>query len=289
MAGCVFDSPVVADPRGGGGWIFPGHVGSNSVKAYNCFVLPNYNASAGSGSLFGTYNGPPACTAEHCLAFANDANGSIFQLGMHGTLAGSAAGVVASCRSNILFWPASNANSYLIRDEDTPFLDAVTLSDYNAVHNPATSTITAAGSSAAAVGYRAIKVTAAGAGGVGGSNTQVGPHDFAGDPELVDTFVGRNMIKYVNVVHGQAATFAAAMAYLQANPSLIPSMIRWVRAGYAPTNAAYQAASYPGDPSTADANGYSWPGGAPGIGPMAYYSSSPTPTPTSGAALLMGM
>jgi hypothetical protein len=73
------------------------------------------------------------------------------------------------------------------------------------------------------------------------------------------------------------------IAYLSANPAVVPAMLAWVRSGFAPTNSVYEAASYPGDTSSADASGNSWPGGAPGIGAMAW-QPPPSPTTASGAA-----
>ncbi len=83
-----------------------------------------------------------------------------------------------------------------------------------------------------------------------------------------------------------ATQVAAAIAYLSTNPAtLIPSLLSWVRAGFVPTNSALEAASYPSDPMTVDANGNAWLGSGPDIGAMAY-APPPTPTTGTGAAAL---
>jgi len=101
-------------------------------------------------------------------------------------------------------------------------------------------------------------------------------HDLADqDPQLVDAT--RNIGTWYTVGLGNTTTgtyagdVAAAMTYCAGSPAArIAALMAWVWAGFRPQNAALEAASYPGDTSTTDAAGNSWPGGAPGIGAMAY-------------------
>lgn len=119
-----------------------------------------------------------------------------------------------------------------------------------------------------------------------------GAHDQVNvNPQFVDP--GRNMGKWWrslgNTTGGSdAADATSALGQLALlNTSAyspqytVAALLGYVRAGYAPTNPALRAASYPGDASAADAAGNPWPGGAPGIGAMAYQS-----TAAGGAALL---
>ena len=252
VTGCIFDSPVIAQNA----WL---RHNTFTLGAYKNIVLPNFNSTAGSGSLCFPLSGTGATTAEHNLVFANLAVGALFDL------YGSPIGSALSCQSNIAFWPSAGTN-YIIKENGTAVLDAVTKSDYNGSFSPTTGTINAAGSSQNGVGYSAIKVTAAGVAGAGGTNTQIGLHDFIANPNFTDTSY-RNFVKWANVVQGQTATWAAAFAFIKANPGLITAMVQWVRAGYVPTNAAYANATYPGDTMTLDANGNALNGT---VGPMGY-------------------
>jgi hypothetical protein len=54
----------------------------------------------------------------------------------------------------------------------------------------------------------------------------------------------------------------------------VANLMVYLLYGFQPTNTAFQAASYSGDPSTADASGNAWPGGVPGIGAMAVSSAA---------------
>lgn len=67
---------------------------------------------------------------------------------------------------------------------------------------------------------------------------------------------------------------AAALAALQGNTALIADLVGWVQAGFVPQDSGLENASYPGDPSTADAAGTPWPGGGPGIGAMAFAANT---------------
>ena len=91
--------------------------------------------------------------------------------------------------------------------------------------------------------------------------------DGSGGPQFVD---GTRDFAAWGTTQGQG-TAAATRDYVAGDPATrIPALLAYVRGGFAPQNSALQAASYPGDASTADANGTAWPGGAPGIGAVAY-------------------
>jgi hypothetical protein len=106
------------------------------------------------------------------------------------------------------------------------------------------------------------------------------------DPQFYDST--RNLATWDSVVMGGPGTAAHAKTLLQATPTLVKSsLLPWVRAGYAPKNAALRGASYSGDTSTTDAAGNAWPGGTPGIGAMGVVStSSSSSSPVPGLAML---
>ncbi len=233
---------------------------------YKCFSIAGGSGTGIQDIVQSLSASGLAMTAEHCLGVAT--TGLFFT----GETSNSFTGEFVALRSNICYNAVSNTARIGFDQSVTKGTDALTLADYNAVHNPKTSTIKANGvAGTAAIGYEGFTVTAAGAGGVGGTNTQVGLHDFNADPQFFDPAL-RNLEQWSTSVGG-AGTIADGLARLAANPALISAMIIWVRAGYAPTNVTFRGASYPGDPSTTDANGNPWAGGAtPDVGPMAFVS-----------------
>jgi hypothetical protein len=151
-------------------------------------------------------------------------------------------------------------------------VDAVTIAGYNAFWNPNTGTCThdTSTSQAGVTGYSGIKVSGTGA----FPNAQIGTGDQTSvNPSFVDST--RGIATWGGTAAGgSVATVAGALATLAANPALIgqatTGLLAWVRAGFRPKNSALKAASYPGDSSTTDAAGNSWPGGSPGIGAMGW-------------------
>ena len=182
----------------------------------------------------------------------------------------------ASVRSNIIWSSTATSQVMAITDLTPDQLDAVTLAGYNAFHNPTSGTCkyNAGASSATVVGYGGVEVTNAtpfAAQGAGAGNTQLQTgFDFTADPTFADSTL-RNVAKWNNIVQGGSATYAAAIATLQATPSLIPSMITWVKAGYVPTNAVFAHTTYSGDTFTTDANGNPANGT---VGPLGFPSGS---------------
>ena len=284
---CIFDS---AAPSNSSDFCLNAASGG-ALTALDCMIL---QAPGGNtvGTLFGYGAGP--YTAEHNLrvGFDNYYGYGMIGLGFGGGAAQS--GEVASFRSNILYSPTATAKVYGVSESNgsTYTLDAVTHAGYNAYLNPSNGTVkyNAGTSSVSVPGYSGLEVTATG---TPPANTQVGMGDFTADPQFADPSL-RNFIAWGHTVMGTANTYAGAFAALAANPSLIPSMMQWVRAGYAPTNPAYANATYPGDTLMTDANGNPL-GGT--VGPMAWTpaqtsaaiqsaapiqapTAAPTPTPT---------
>jgi hypothetical protein len=192
-----------------------------------CIVLPNADGKS-SGKLLGTLNCTGlAFTLTHNTANCLDCEGGLVHLGESGS---TYAGMIATFKSN-LAWSATEpaVQCLLIDDVDvTPGEDAVTPAncDYNATWNGTT------GSNG--VGYDGLNLTAA-----------IGAHDVAGNPAFVDAT--RNALKWA-AYKGQAETLAAAMTLIQADPALIASdLIPWVRAGFAPTAAAYNGTAHDGN------------------------------------------
>ena len=250
---------------------------NDAVSVLKCFKLPGL---VGIGHMIQQSADGVQITMEHCMTW-NSGSGSASGSGISlGAITPLSAGMVASCRANIMYATSSSA-SYII-DESAGFpyvLDVVTVAGYNGFTNPTSGTnkYNAGAHSASVVGYAFLEVTnttafAVQGGGAGNTQIQSG-FDFTADPGFFDST--RDIIAYANRIRGQANTWAAALAWFQANPWDLTGMIPWVRAGFTPTNIAYQAASYPGDTSTTDANGTAWSGGSPGVGPMSYVANFP--------------
>jgi hypothetical protein len=201
-------------------------VNSAAGTISGCIVLPN-SAGKSSGKLLSTLSATGvAFSLTHNTVCCHDVEGGIVHLGENGS---TYAGMVTTFKSN-LGWAATtpSVSCLLIYDADTtPGEDAVTPAgcDYNATWNGTT------GSNG--VGYDGLSLTAA-----------IGAHDVAGSPAFVDAT--RNAATWA-AYKGQAETLAAAMTLIQADPSLIASdLIPWVRAGFAPTAAAYNGTAHDG-------------------------------------------
>jgi hypothetical protein len=218
-------------------------VNSAAGTISGCIVLPNADGKS-SGKLLGTLNATGlAFTLTHNTVNCHDAEGGIVHLGENGS---TYAGMVATFKSN-LAWASTtpSVQCLLVYDADaTPGEDALTPAncDYNATWNGTT------GSNG--VGYDGLNLTAA-----------IGAHDVAGSPAFVDAT--RNAATWA-ASKGQAATLAAAMTLIQASPALIASdLIPWVRAGFAPTAAAYNGTAH--DAGTIGAVGWQATGGFRGL------------------------
>jgi hypothetical protein len=257
VTGCVFE----ASGTGGNGFIIQ-PMGALTIK--ECFVLPAPNGKGSGYLIYPAAHGP--IIAEHNLVFGGTSYGMI-ALGRGGA---ATVGEVASVQSNIIY--GSSVSNYTLAISEfggssTYTLDAVTLAGYNGFNNPSTGPTQNGGTTNKnSRGYSTIAVSA------GGSttfpNAQIGTGDFTANPGFVDPTY-RSFAKWGAATQGANGTYAGALAVLSLNASLIPSMLAWVRAGYAPTNVAYANATYPGDTLTTDANGNPLNGT---VGPMAYVS-----------------
>ncbi len=265
LTGCVFEQ--VGSTANNGHYCVNAFT-NHALTAYKCFMLGVWGGTNTTLGRFVQHTTGNTLTVEHCLFFPNTVIGTGIDLAE-----GSApvAGTVASCKANILYNIGTiSASAYLIAENaggGAFVLDAVTSSGYNGMLNPHAGSCkyNAGASTANANGYISLEVTDANSF-ASGLNAQVNKGDLAADPVFTD-LTYRGIIGWANRTQGQAATWAATVAYLQANPSLVPTMINWVRAGYVPTNVAYKNATYPGDTMTTDANGNPMNGT---VGPMGF-------------------
>ena len=265
--GCVFEAPL--DTSATGDIISPATIatGTPTLVVRRCITLPNAVGTTPGKLLSCLQTGSVAITCEH-NTHANEA-GEHGLIGLDET-ASSYAGEIASCRANLV-WSTngSSTTNYAIRSAGagTPAVDAVMVAGYNGFRNPTTGTITqTAGTTplnVSVAGYKGIKVS-------GTASSQVTTGDVTADPTFVDS--ARNVAKWGQTLHGTDGTHVTAAAYLAANVAsstgLMAELLGYVRAGLAPRNAAFRAASYAGDTLATDAAGNAWPGGAPGIGAM---------------------
>ncbi len=236
--------------------------GACTIK--NCLVL-----AAGDGSCSGwlciTQTNTPI-VVEHCMLWGgNDATWAMVVMGF----AGAAGANQLTFRANIVYFPTGSSSTLAIAERgasSTYTLDAVTIAGYNCFLNPATGTVkTSAGgvTTGSVPGYNELEVTAVGSP-LSGGNAQIGIGDLtATDPQFTDST--RNLGKWNQVVNSGTNSAAAALTALRLDPTLVPSMMAWVLAGYVPTNAALLGATYPGDPATTGANGLALNGT---IGPL---------------------
>jgi len=250
-------SGIIFDALSGDGSLAVNSFGG-AISVLNSLILQTPGAATSTG-IYAT-NGE--LTIEHCLQVGYGGYSSFPGFISLGSQAPASAGQVVSCRSNIIWSSTATSQVMAITESgsSTYTLDAVTVAGYNAFHNPTSGTnkYNAGGGSASVVGYSGLEVTNAtafAAEGGGAGNTQIkSGFDFTADPVFADSTL-RNFVSWANVVGGQSATYAAAIAYLLAKPSLLPSMLTWVRYGYSPTNAAFLNTTYAGDTQTTDANG----------------------------------
>ena len=136
-------------------------------------------------------------------------------------------GMVQEFKSNIA-WDTS-ARGYMIYDSGTDdvVVDCVSAAalDYNCTHNVLT-----------------------GSNGVGMNGLQFSSgtpqaHGVSADPDFVEP--ERNIAQW-DLALGGAGTVAAAMARLAVDPGLVPTLVSYVKAGFAPTNDALQGTAHDG-------------------------------------------
>lgn len=194
-------------------------------------------------------------------------------------------GTIVSFKANLGYCLGGSPGGYWLDDATT--YGALNLGnpsnlDYNSLYNGINATPDAYWSSSGqGYSYNAGSVP-----GTHDLDYTAGTHgNTAGqNPQFVDTT--RSFASWGVIQLGGTPTATQILNWMFTNnlSIQIPALLAWVRAGFVVQNAAYQAASYSGDASTVDANGNAWPGGAPGIGAMAYASVT-----TTGAAALLAM
>src|SRR5271157_2064177 len=294
VTGFLFES---SGTGGYGDCIFPPTIssGSPTCAVRNCIVLPDATTgtACSSGKLVSDLQtGNVAVTAEHNTFYGggatSDVNTSVAALGETG--GGEYSGCIASCRAN-LCWASSSGGAAVLACNDqstagTSTVGNVTVAGYNGFWNPTTGTDYYNSSTAqtGVTGYKNIRISA----NTTYPNATIGTGDYSGNPSFVDST--RCLAAWGGTTAGGGtATAAAAIATLTANPALIgqatTGLLAWVRAGFRPTNSAFEATGWSGDTSTADAAGNSWPGSTPGFGAMAYYAGS---TATGSGAITLG-
>lgn len=263
VTSCVFDGPLNA-PTSDQGDCISATGGSTLTARYNIAVPIQSGAYAGyaCGDMIPSAGtSTTTITAEHNTIVGQLGEYAAFYYGENY----SKVGIYAYVRSNIVAVPTGSSDHTFIFGEfgGSSQVDACYAANItnNGGYGLATGT---------SYGYNAAFST-----GTPGAN------DVYQNPSFVDPT--RNLpnwwLSLGNTTTGTVlGDIQAAAAALNANPSLVASsLLPWVRAGYAPTNSAFKAASYSGDTSTTDAAGNAWPGSGPGIGAMGYVSAGPPP------------
>jgi len=290
VTGLIFESGATSS-GGLGDCIFP-H--GSTLLVQNCIVLPDGTGHTSGKMVSDLQTSTTIVTAEHNTYFAgptnSDANSSIAGLGESG--GGQYTGCIASCRAN-LCWNATSSTGCLAAFDMTSghgSLNNVTVAAYNGFWNPTTGSSDINGTTTPTQGYGGLYTSQAAFPSTSGTSG-IGYADIAGNPGFVDST--RCLATWGGTAAGGGvATAAAAMATLAANPALIgqatTGLLAWVRAGFRPTNSAFEATGWSADTSTADAAGNAWPGASPGFGAMAYYAGTGSPT-SFPCAMLLGL
>lgn len=194
---------------------------ATTINILNNVYLPNASGD-NSGNPFSAL-GNANCT----INFTHNT----YIIGSQGVAVGETyvghAGMLGSFKSN-LAWDTS-PRGYLLYDSGTdnnvPDLVASGSADYNCGYNYLT------GSNLK--GYNDLEFTSG----------NPGAHDKNVNPSFVDST--RNFAKW-DLSLGGAGTVAAALARIKADTSLIPGLISYVKAGFAPTNDALVGAGHDG-------------------------------------------
>ncbi len=284
---CIFESPSTTST---GEAIFTNTAtfptGSTAAIIGN-IIIPSSNGKS-PHSLLSAQAAGIAITAEHNTVPGHSESASLVYYGE--TVVGIA-GTYVSVRSNIVNNIGSDNRAYVLADANVSTLTADVLAvpngtttfgaGYNSIYNASTGSCLLNSVATSTVGYNNVKCSTA----APFPNTQIGFSDNTNDPQFVDGT--RSLASWGGTAAGGGvATAAGAMAAIAANPLLIgqatTGLLAWVRAGFRPTNSAFQTSSYPGDTSTVDAGGNSWPGGSPGRGAMAYFTTASSSTANDG-------
>jgi hypothetical protein len=210
-------------------------------------VLKSLRGDGSSGFLVGALGGANiSLTIEHNTAVGNS------QPVYTGDAYNPHAGFIASLRSNLFVSPDASQLWAITNRHDggAPNNDVVTASGYNnlygvrsgaftGVYNPNSGTYDYALGASDGTAYLTPQTSAPNVG------------DLSVDPQFVDS--SRRLITWAvargYATSGQTITEKETAAYtaLQADPlNAIPDLITWVRAGYAPTNAALDGTAHDG-------------------------------------------
>lgn len=277
ITGTIFEAINGLPTTDGGDCVITSTPGSaQAITIQNCVVLPISGTNYGSGvmhTLFGTSTNVTLSVLHNTFVSGGSGGATGGQAGAAYSETGNCtAGQIAAWKANFVWTPSGITTlSYKLWDSGhqttggTQDVVSPTNCDYNGSFNcqftvQSGNTYTHAGN-----GYQ------------GNFSATPGTHDLADqNPQFVDAT--RNLSAWGGTTAGGGtATNAGALAALAANPALIgqatTGLIAWVLAGFQPQNANLKNASYPSDPSTADAAGNAWPVG-PGIGAMAFLSSA---------------
>ncbi len=251
---------------GFGGMIFTdsGIIAPCAISITNSLLLPNPDGDGNElvANLNQSVNA--VLTAEHNTVCGVNGQGGAFQVGESGQ--SSFAGTIASARANLCWSPTVTTNTFVIDDNATTKATNALVSPgagYNAFWNGTTGSCTVNGSGTTPVGYDGFVIT-------NGSLDTTHDVTISSDPFVDRT---RNLVSWGTHKGVGSSSVANVLTYL-ANPAngaldtLLADLRSWVRAGFVPTASSLRATSYAGDTSTADADGNSWTGGAPGIGAM---------------------
>jgi hypothetical protein len=207
-----------------------------------------FRSGAGVFILPVEHDTPGFVTAEHntCVGAAE-----FIRLGKLGEAPeGSFAGFVASCRSNLVT-RLSGGNIYVAAHAvpASAVVDAVTLSRYNAVLNPASGTCKYNNGNTTqndVVGYSGVRITP----NTAFPNATVGNNDFT---IIVDPFLdsGNGLAEWGAAIGGTDGTLAAAKTYAFANPAIATAddtgVLDWVRSKYRVTDVTLQDAGHDGE------------------------------------------
>lgn len=221
--------------------------GPVTINIENNIVLPNEDDETTGTLVSALGNANTTLNINHNTVHLGTGGG----VALGETYAGHA-GMVTSCRSN-LFWDTS-ARAHKVYDSgtDNSVPDLVTAANlnYNGGFNFLAGDVN---------GYNNLEF----------SSGTPGANDITGDPVFFDDTV--DLDEWDHILGG-AGTISAALTRLQNDPTLITTLLSFVREGYAPTETDYEDAGHDGltigavpFSGTAPATGFSFVGPAAGL------------------------
>jgi len=240
------------------GNIFECGVGITATDGDACFA-PSSGTAAFVGNLFlpwkGTTepsygaslncminSGAASMTAEHNTWFtrgSSSENGSL----RYGETQIVPANAITAFRSNLAYSPVADQGYLAHKSSSTDSAtDAITAANcnYNGVFNPSPGV---AGDTSDGGGYHNFRSPAGNA----MFSAPVDANGVIGDPQFVD--MTRNIATWAvdrgySVASDYATQSSDAWTAIAADPSRVPDLVSWVKAGWAPTNTAFKDADY---------------------------------------------